>query len=213
MKILLSAGLLACSFTVLAQTAPDASQRERETQRERINRERTQFERAFDAEEAICYQKFFTNACLDEVKPRRRDAMANLKRQEILLNETERRMKAAEQVARTEEKLSEERRQQESAARQKALGELSGRVDRTDKKAADLAAEDANAAKRAQDAAQKEKQALEKQKAAAGRDQEAAARAEKTRKRQQEAARKRAEQERAQAAKRKPDDKPLPPAP
>ena len=39
---------------------------------------------------AVHYQRFAVNSCLDNVNERRREAMANLRRQEIVLNEQER---------------------------------------------------------------------------------------------------------------------------
>ncbi|HYW57904.1 MAG TPA: hypothetical protein VE934_13145 [Polaromonas sp.] len=92
-------------------------------------------EAGFDAEDAACYKKFFVNMCLNEVKERRRDAMAELKRQEVVLNDETRKRKAEEQIAKTAEKNSLEVQQQAAERRAKALEDERSRVERTRLKA------------------------------------------------------------------------------
>lgn len=95
--------------SVLAQAEVDAGQLARNAERVRITAERQQIESAFKAEQAICFRKFFANACRDELLPPYRSALADLRRQEVLMNEVERKISAADQLLKNEERLSLQR--------------------------------------------------------------------------------------------------------
>ncbi len=101
-----------------------------ERERDRITGERARLEAAYAAENARCYRQFLVNNCLDEVKVRRREAMADLRRQEISLNEQDRRAKAAEQLQKTEDKVSPARQQAEADRRAAAVRDYESRLDR-----------------------------------------------------------------------------------
>ncbi len=123
MKKLLLSGLLLASLSVLAQTSNDA-------ERLRITNERAALEEGFGREDTACYQKFLVNNCLGEVKIRRRDALADLRRQEISINDQERKARAAEQIQKTEDKASPARQQEEADKRAQALRDFDARVER-----------------------------------------------------------------------------------
>ena len=134
-----------CCFAVSAQTL-DASTPLVATarvtpaaERVRIHDERMKLELGFSRESKTCYQKFLVNNCLDEIKLRRRDALADLSRQEIALNALDRKTKGAEQVKKTEEKSSPEKQQQDAERRAAALQEFQTRMDRDKQKNADRA--------------------------------------------------------------------------
>ena len=61
-------------------------------------------------EEQACTAKFFANDCVAGVKKRRRETLADLQRQEIALNDAERRRKAVQQL----EQVELERKREES---------------------------------------------------------------------------------------------------
>ena len=65
-----------------------------DAERLRISADRERLNAAFAIEETACYQRFFVNNCLDEVKARLDDGLADLRRQEIVLNEESRQAKA-----------------------------------------------------------------------------------------------------------------------
>jgi colicin import membrane protein len=102
--------------SVLAQAEVDAGQLARNAERVRITAERQQIESAFKAEQAICFRKFFANACRDELLPPYRSALADLRRQEVLMNEVERKISAADQLLKNEERLSLQREKQAEQA-------------------------------------------------------------------------------------------------
>jgi hypothetical protein len=87
----LHAGLLACLLAVPAAAVPaDAA-----AERERIETERRLIEAAFADEEAACLRRFVVTPCIEAVQARRREALAPLRHQELLLDEAERRARAA----------------------------------------------------------------------------------------------------------------------
>ena len=75
----------ACAIGVQAQTASTTKQPATaiadgpEAERARINADRTRLEAGFAAEDTACYRKFLVNECLDEVKIKRREALADLR--------------------------------------------------------------------------------------------------------------------------------------
>ncbi len=81
--------------------AADASTR---ILRERIAAERSQVQQRFSQQEAVCYQKFAVNSCLEDARIERNEALGELRRQEITLNQAERRRKGALQQQLTEDK-------------------------------------------------------------------------------------------------------------
>lgn len=115
-----------------------------DVERTRIKRERAQLEKGFTAEDVVCYRKFMVNKCLDEVKLRRREALADLRRQEIALEEQERKAKGAAQIQKTEEKLSVEKQQEAADKRAASLRDFNARLEREDKKNAGRATAKSN---------------------------------------------------------------------
>jgi hypothetical protein len=71
-----------------------------------IEKKRQQLQAGFVLADAACRQKFAVNNCLNGINTKRQEAMADLRRREISLNDDERKKRGAEQVRRVEEKLS-----------------------------------------------------------------------------------------------------------
>jgi colicin import membrane protein len=86
----------------VASDAPTSSEQERT----RIRAEKSLIENAFMDEERDCYQKFAVNDCLGRARVTRRDGLADLRRQELSINAQEARRRGAEQISKTEEKVS-----------------------------------------------------------------------------------------------------------
>lgn len=113
-----------------AQTpAPAAKSGLIDAERTRISAERSRLEAGFLAEDAACYKKFAVNSCLGDVNVRRRQAIADLRRQEILLNDEERRRRGAEQIRKTEGKSSPEKQKEAAERRAKSLQDYQSRLD------------------------------------------------------------------------------------
>lgn len=124
-------------FGLVMACAAAQAQINSDAERLRINTERARLEAAFAMEDTACYKRFLVNNCLEEVKVRRRDALADLRRQEIVLNDEARKAKAAEQIQRTEDKSSADKLQQESDRRAQAGKDFEERMARDKQKAAD----------------------------------------------------------------------------
>ena len=181
-----------------------------DAERTRIADQRTRLEAGFLAEDAACYQRFFVNSCLDEVNARRRETLAALRSQEIVLNEQERKLRGAEQIRRIEEKASSENQQQQADQRAKAASSdqsrLNGQKEKQQSRTKAQAAEQANTEART------ERLRANQQKKQTRSDRQAAEAAETARyeARQKEAEDRRAQNAREQLQRAKPAAKPLP---
>jgi colicin import membrane protein len=191
-----------------AQVAPGPANPDAE--RARIAAERARLESGFLTEDAACYERFFVNSCLDDVNVRRRESLATLRTQEILINEQERKRRGAEQIRRIEEKSSAENQQREADQRAKAAADYQSRLDGQKEKQQSRtkaqAAEQANTEARAGrvQANQQKKQARSAKQAAE------AAETARYETRQKEAEERRAQNAREQLQRTKPAGKPLP---
>ena len=130
MKKGIAFGLWLVSLGVQAQTNSGAESL-------RISTERSRLEAAFAVENTACYKRFLVNNCLDEVNARRRNALADLRRQEIVLNDEARKSKAGEQLRKIEAKSAPEKVQQEAEKRAQALKDIGDRTVRDKQKIAD----------------------------------------------------------------------------
>ena len=91
-----------------AQSAQSAEQFEEQRalrvseEHARIRQSRATEQAGFAVLEAQCYRRFAVNDCLIDVRARRRDVLGDLRRQEISLNDAERKRRAAEQILRSD---------------------------------------------------------------------------------------------------------------
>ena len=212
MKLFFMAFLLAAlSGLVGAQTtAPQTSPENIDAERAKISAERVRLEAGFLTEDAACYKKFAVNSCLGKVNSRRREAMASLRRQEILLNDEERKIRGAQEMRRIEEKSSPENLQEAADRRARAAEDYQSRLEREKIKQQERAS--APAAEKAAHEASAEK-LLDRQKKARTRTDKQAAAAEEAKKfeeRQKQAQERRAQHERDQLSRPQPPSKSLP---
>jgi hypothetical protein len=110
-------GLLA-ALPLRAQEDPMQGLPSASAEYQRIATDRSRENALFDAQEAACYGRFAVNGCLQEVQSRRRAMVADFKRQEASLHDTERLQKGAERL-RASELKAVERQQQELEKQQK----------------------------------------------------------------------------------------------
>jgi colicin import membrane protein len=101
------------------QAPQPGSEEHTRQERERITAQRKSIEDNFATEQAACYQRFAVNDCLQDSRVRRRDALADLRRQEISLNDAERKQRGAQQTRKVEEKTSAQKQEQGDAQRRK----------------------------------------------------------------------------------------------
>ncbi|HSQ73259.1 MAG TPA: hypothetical protein VLM87_12640, partial [Rubrivivax sp.] len=158
------------------QAAPAADDAERAS----LSAERQALIERFAQEELACQQRFFVNACVEDVSRRRREALAPLRARELELDDAERQQRAAGRRAVIEAK------QREHAARPAPVPasapELSPRP--TPEHASTLPASAASASQQPSAEAQaRAAQAAERARAAQRRREEAAAALERVRRR------------------------------
>lgn len=188
----------------------DGQQSNIDAQRGAIDAERNRLKADFLTEDAACHKKFAVNSCLGKVNTRRRQAMADLRRQEILLNDEERKIKGAEQIRKTGEKSAPEKQQEAVDLRIKANEDYQSRLEREKNKKQERATAQANE-KTARDASAEK--LLDNQKKARERSSKQAAAAEEAKKyteRQNDARKRRAQHEADQGKQLKPPEKSLP---
>ncbi len=96
--------MLLCLFD--ASMLVFAQETERDLERSRIQSSRLQQGARYQVQEQACYARFAVFDCLHEVRLRRRATLADLHRQEQLLNDLERRHRTLEQLNRIKQKSS-----------------------------------------------------------------------------------------------------------
>lgn len=124
-----------CAFSqpiVSSTTLPLDSEGERRLIQAERGREEAQFER----DQAACYARFAVTDCIEKARLRRRAALDQLRRQEIVLNDAERKQKALEQLQRIEEKSSGQQDADEAARRIEARAAQQEREERAIQKGA-----------------------------------------------------------------------------
>jgi colicin import membrane protein len=116
--------------------ARDASER---AERERINQERKRVSAEHNAAKVDCYQRFRVNDCLSQARNTHNGQQADLKRQEISLNDLQRKRRGAEQLRKVEEKTSPQRQEEIAQQRGKALAADAKRQERQTERGAPVA--------------------------------------------------------------------------
>ena len=106
------------------------AQPELEAERGRIAAERARAQAGFAAEGSACYKRFWVNNCLDQVKARRLEVLSDLRRQEVVLNDQERKAKGAEQLLKIEEKSSMATEQAQADRRFEAINKAQSKSER-----------------------------------------------------------------------------------
>jgi len=87
-------------------------------ERERIARERTEVQATLVRQEAACQERFVVTPCIEAARKAGREALARLKRQEVLLDEQARKQRAAERALAIRSNISadEARRRDDASA-------------------------------------------------------------------------------------------------
>ena len=136
--------------------------------------------------------------------------MAELRRQEVALNDVMRKWRAADQIRRTEEKSSAEVLQNAAERRAKALEDASAREDRSRAKLEERVTLKQNEASSAADVANKAKGSQERAKGRVDKQSASAEEVKKYNDKQQEVAERKASREQRLSEQKKPASKPLP---
>ena len=204
--------LLIC-LALAARILPAFAQTDSATdaERARIAVGRSQADVLFAAQEVACYKKFAVTDCLKAARAQRRERLSDLRRQELTLNDADRKRRAAERVRSLEERNSAQKQEESAAQRAESLARFREHQAALAERAAERARTQASAPARA---ARTQKEASQRKGSAhAAREQRVHNTAEELRRyneRQQEAKERRERVAKRLAEARKPEVKPLP---
>jgi len=167
--LLLSVMLCLAGPVLAVEPLPDGSAQAQatpsftEVERARIERERSAEMLRQQQVESACYQRFAVNDCLLESRVKHREVMADLKRQEITLNDRERRLRSSEQLRRIEDKVSSPERDIDLMNRQQqGAQKASDAANTAAQKATEAANQVRERAERQAEQQRKQQQAAEK---------------------------------------------------
>jgi hypothetical protein len=138
--------LLACTLALVA--AWPALAQDDSAERARIQAERGAAESRFAEAQKSCRAKFAVNDCLDKATRAHNAVLSELRRQERVLNDADRKRRAAERQKEVDERQSPERQQDAAEKRARALAEQKEREERAADKAAKRASDEAERAQR-----------------------------------------------------------------
>jgi len=204
--------LLCCCLSLGAAMAQSPAQEKAANalERSKVAAERARLEAGFQAEEAACRSRFAVNACLQEIRTRRNEAMADLRRQDLLINESDRKARAADQIQKTEEKSNLERQQQRAEQEKKAQQETERRSESNNQRGQSQAKSAADASANVEAAQTRQKNSQSKAGEAKTRDDQAAANVQNAKVRAEKAAQNLAERDKRLKDKTNSPRKPLP---
>ena len=207
--------LFCCGLSLGAAMAQSLAQEKTNNalERSKIAAERARLEAGFLAEETVCKSRFAVNACLQEIRSRRNEAMADLRRQDLLLNESDRKARAADQIQKTEEKSKLELQQQRAEQEKKAQQETERRSERHDQRGQSQAKSAADASANVEAAQTRQKNSQSKAGEAKTRHEQAASNVLDAKLRSEKAAQNQAERDKRLKDKSNSTRKPLPAPP
>lgn len=139
-------GLLALALlasAVHAQPVPDEA-----AERERLHGEHAVADKRLAEAQKACRAKFAVNDCLDKARREYNVTVDEIKRQERILDDAQRKQRAADRQREIDERNSPEHQRQEAARRAKALADQQAREASAAEKAAKRSADEAEHAKR-----------------------------------------------------------------
>lgn len=210
-RFVLTFGLIALSGFAAAQSSHmESGTRNIDAERAKISAERVRLDAGFLAEEHACPERFAVNSCLRKVNARRREAMAELRRQEVALNDEERRIRGEQEMRRIEEKSSPENLQQAADQRARAAENYQLRLAREREKQQARASASFSEKAAREVSAQRLTDSQKKAQAKADRQSAAAEEVRKFDERQKQAQERRAQHEKDQLARPQPPARSLP---
>jgi colicin import membrane protein len=119
--IALSAGFTRAQDQNQAENALPKPASAEQMERQRIAQERSSLKAQLEQQRQACYQKFAVSACLNDARDQHNEKMRDLKRQEVSLNDVQRKRAGADRLRAIEERNSPEAQLKQSQERGKAL--------------------------------------------------------------------------------------------
>ncbi len=182
-------------------------------ERARLTSERAAADKAFADQRAVCFKRFSVEDCLAQSRLQRRAALDNIKRQEALINDAERKRRGGAALDRLEEKNSAQRAQDAAAQRDKAAKAQQDREQRATDHTTGRAATASQEAEKQRQFDSKQRAHAEQLAKEASRRAAAPAEVQRQEEKLKKAEAHRADVERKNAERTKPRSAPLPPPP
>ena len=142
-------GLLA-GLAVALLALPMPAHADEASERARISRERAEAQIRFEQRQRECAQRFAVTPCVEEARAEHRQATIQLRRQEAVLDEAQRRQRAAARLAAIEEKRRAEAQRSATPRPARSAAPMQVRPPRAPASAARAAAPAASGAETAQ---------------------------------------------------------------
>jgi colicin import membrane protein len=103
--VMVVAGLM-FGASATAQIATQNAATTAELELARIHSQQVEIEAAFAVDERACYQRFAVYDCVGDARVRRRESLADLRRQELAIKAAEARRRGAEQLSKSDERAT-----------------------------------------------------------------------------------------------------------
>ena len=127
---LLMAAAAVASLPLWAQSVATAGNTDMAAERSRLTAERAAVDKKFEEERFACFKKFAVESCLEDSRRGKRGALDNIKRQEAIINDAERKRRGAAALDRLDDKSAPQRAQEAGEQRDKALKSQADREQR-----------------------------------------------------------------------------------
>lgn len=212
-KILLSLLMTAAAAPLWAQPTAATGKADFAAERARLTAERAAVNKAFNDQRGVCFKRFSVEDCLAQSRREKRSSLDNIKRQEALINDAERKRRGGDALNRLDEKNSAQRAQEAAAQRDKAVKAQKDRDQRAGDHATGRAGLAAQEADKVRQYKSKQRAHAEQQAKEAGRSAQAPVEVQRQEEKVRKAAAHRADVEKKNAERTKPRSAPLPPPP
>jgi colicin import membrane protein len=113
--------LAATAMPLWAQTTAAIGNTDLAAERARLTRERAAADQAFTDQRGVCFKRFAVAACLEESRRHKRALLDDIKRQETIINDAERKRRGGEALDRLAQTKAEAGAKELKAQRDKAI--------------------------------------------------------------------------------------------
>ena len=127
----LSAAIAVVSLPLRAQSVAAVGNTDMAVERSRLTAERATIEKNFENERGACFKKFAVESCLEDSRLSKRSALDNIKRQEAIINDAERKRRGAAALDQLDQKSTPQRAQEAAEQRDEAIKSQAAREQRS----------------------------------------------------------------------------------
>ncbi len=126
----LLAAIAAASSPVWAQSVAAVGNTDMAAERSRLTAERATIDMNFENERTACFKKFAVESCLEDSRLSKRASLDNIKRQEAIINDVERKRRGAVALDQLDQKSTPQRAQEAAQQRDESVKSQAAREQR-----------------------------------------------------------------------------------